>query len=86
LKIRLGFVSNSSSSSFVLSKKELTPNQKKGFSSWVDIHNETFSNMRDDHCIYESTNYFFGQVDYHSGLKEQLTGLVISKDKYDLDG
>jgi len=83
LKNRLGFVSNSSSSSFILPKKDLTLEQIIGFTSWVNIHNE--QRHMDDHFISETTNYFFGSVSFHCGLEEQLTGLGIKEAHYDLE-
>ena len=86
MKTRSGFVSNSSSSSFILSKKDLTLEQIRGFTSWVNIHNSLEYAKEDEHSIAETSNYFFGSVSYHSSIKEQLTGLNISEDQYDLEG
>jgi len=84
VKIRNSFVSNSSSSSFILPKKDLTLEQMRGFTSWVNIHNER--GMDDDNYIIETSNYFFGTVGYQSGIKDQLSGLGIQEDNYDLEG
>jgi len=86
MKTRSGFVSNSSSSSFILPKKDLTLEQIRGFTSWVNIHNEQEYGKGDDHYVLETTNYFFGSVSYHCGLKDQLAGLSIVEDQYDLEG
>ena len=86
MKIRSSFVANSSSSSFILPKKDLTLEQIRGFTSWVNIHNDSEFSKGDDHCILESLNYFFGTVSYHCGLEDQLSGLNINEDTYDLEG
>lgn len=86
MKTRSGFVSNSSSSSFILPKKGLTLEQIRGFSSWVNIHNELEYAKEDDHSVAETSNYFFGSVSYHCSIKEQLAGLNINEDQYDLEG
>ena len=86
MKVRNGFVSNSSSSSFILSKKELTLEQIRGLSSWVNVHNSSSYADGYDHYIRETSNYYFGSVSYHCGLKEQLQGLNISEDRFDLEG
>jgi len=82
MKMRLGFVSNSSSSSFILPKKGLTPEQNKVISSWIHRYN-----MRafDDHCVYETSSYFFGSVSYHCNLEDLLVGLKIPKEQYELE-
>jgi len=85
MRLRIGFISNSSSSSFILSKKELTPEQIKGFTSWANIHNNVYC-AQENHYIVETTNYYFGTVSYHSSLEDQLEGLGIRKDQYDLEG
>jgi len=51
MKIRTGFVSNSSSSSFVIDKKRLTSEQKKAFA-------ELASNRECDFDIIESEDAF----------------------------
>ncbi len=84
MKTRIGFISNSSSSSFILPKKDLTLEQIRGFTSWVNLHNE--AGHTDDHCVNETAHYFFGSVSYRSGLEEQLEGLGIVEDLYDLEG
>ncbi len=59
MKIRSGFVSNSSSSSFVLSKKELSKDQLLKIEEWVGDHNDHSS----DGQLYETKNFIFGQLD-----------------------
>lgn len=86
LKTRVGFVSNSSSSSFILPKKDLTLEQLRAFSSWVNIHNNSNYSIQDGHVIHETNNYYFGSVSYHCGLKDQLLGLGIQDTQYDIEG
>jgi len=83
MKTRASFVSNSSSSSFILPKKELSLEQLEGFTSWVTLHNKT--GHLEDTYINETVNYFFGSVNKHCGIKEQLAGLNIPKESYDLE-
>jgi len=86
LKIRDCFVSNSSSSSFILSKKDISLEQIRGFTSWVNIYNEQEYGDGANNYVTETSNYFFGSVSYSCGIKEQLTGLNIKEDQYDLEG
>lgn len=83
MKKREGFVSNSSSSSFILSKKKLTSIQLEGLSSWVNVYNNSSYGLSES--ITETKNYFFGRVDYLVSIKDQLLGLGIDSDKYDLE-
>ncbi len=85
MKLRTGFVSNSSSSSFILPKADLTLEQLRAFSSWVNVHNNSSYSLQEDHCIHETTKYYFGRVSLHCGLKDQLEGLNIKEDQYDLE-
>jgi len=86
VKTRDCFVSNSSSSSFILPKKDLTLEQIRGFTSWVNIYNEQEFGKDDDHHVTETSNYFFGSVSYNCSIREQLAGLRIEDDQYDLEG
>ena len=82
---RFGFVSNSSSSSFILPKKELTLEQREGFSSWVNIYNNSNYSIQEDTSIMETANYFFGKVSNNCSIKEQLSGLGITGLYYELE-
>ena len=77
MKIRNGFVSNSSSSSFVIGKYFMTQEQIDEFhnlnhqfdvlrdsdDSILSIEfMEYFIEFDDDTCIYEDDNYFYGQI------------------------
>jgi hypothetical protein len=86
MKTRSGFVSNSSSSSFILPKKDLTLEQLRVLTSWINNYNESEYGRDEDHHVQETTHYFFGYVSYHCGLKDQLVGLKINEDQYDLEG
>jgi len=61
MKIRLGFVSNSSSSSFVLDKNGMTNEQIDAIKNWVDKVNY----HNDDTHINESEKHFYGEMSYH---------------------
>jgi len=62
MKVRTGFVSNSSSSSFVLDKCGMTDEQVSGLNKWL----KKVSNEEDDNCITETTKHFFGRISYHN--------------------
>lgn len=59
MKIRQGFVSNSSSSSFVLDKDGMTGEQLKEFRKLLD-------NNEEDTCVFESNKHFHGTVSMHN--------------------
>jgi len=74
MRIRNGFVSNSSSSSFVLGKYFMTPEQIKKFTEFIeteidatdyeyDDENQGFSVDTYIYCSHE--HYFHGDIDYH---------------------
>ena len=71
MKIRQGFVSNSSSSSFVLGKNFMTPEQIKKFSNKLDEINEV--NYGEGY-IFESEYYFHGEVSDHNTLLDEILG------------
>ena len=69
MKIRNGFVSNSSSSSFCLGKYFLTDEQIKEFSYQLDDLNE--GNYGEGY-IDEDKNYFMGTVSYHNEKLDEI--------------
>jgi hypothetical protein len=62
MKLRTGFVSNSSSSSFVLLKSHLTEEQVNRFSEWADCEHNGIAR---EGYVYESKSAFHGELDYH---------------------
>jgi hypothetical protein len=68
MKIRNGFVSNSSSSSFVLLKSTVSDGFIRKFSEWVDVHN----NVANEGYIDESKSAFFGTKSYHDEVPEEI--------------
>jgi hypothetical protein len=82
MKVRNGFVSNSSSSSFVLGKYFMTPEQIEEFKSLIkeidDVKENGFDSpicvtyegevvgYDEDTYIGEDENYFFGDVGQHT--------------------
>ena len=60
MKVRKGFVSNSSSSSFVLDKSDMTDDQIKEF--W-NLRTEC-----DETCIFSSARHFYGTVSMHESI------------------
>ena len=59
MKVRSGFVSNSSSSSFCLGKAYMTPEQVTLFSDWLGKHNKDF----EEGYVFQTGHYFFGTID-----------------------
>lgn len=62
MKIRAGFVSNSSSSSFVLRKDEIPDSLQLRISELVEEHN----NNSNEGYLYESERHYFGDLCHHS--------------------
>jgi len=64
MKVRIGFVSNSSSCSFVLDKKGMTGEQIREFQG---VYHKA-QVQTDDTYIYESEKHFHGSVSMHDEL------------------
>ena len=67
MKVRAGFVSNSSSSSFVIKKKCMDKDDIKEFYEWMEKadYYET---------IGETDNFFFGIIDYSGEFYKYVDG------------
>ena len=59
MKTRNGFVSNSSTSSFVIAKSYMTPQQIKEFIKILE------NNEMDETSIQETKSYFVGEISQH---------------------
>lgn len=61
MKIRQGFVSNSSSSSFCVGKNYMTSEQIKQFQDWlVEMKDELYESY-----IHQGQYYFLGEISVH---------------------
>jgi hypothetical protein len=63
MKIRIGFVSNSSSSSFCIYKKIMSEKQIEEFKNLLEIENRQNG---DETYIEEDGNYFIGNLDQNN--------------------
>ena len=70
MKIRNGFVSNSSSSSFVLCKMDMGDEQMKEFRLVIS----RAERMDGETCIFESARHFHGQISMHDKVVEVYLG------------
>ena len=64
MKVRNGFVSNSSSSSFVIGKNFMTEEQSAEFSKFLNEYHVSGDCLEDTY-IFESPFYFFGEISIH---------------------
>lgn len=82
MKLRLGFVSNSSSLSFVLDKEGLTEQQITAIRKWCT----KARTVNEDHYINETDKHFFGQMSYHNdpSLASIMDKLDIAAHKLDI--
>ena len=65
IKLRVGFVSNSSSSSFVIPKKYLTKDD-------YDTYEQMVFDSRYDEELHESENYIYGRFSNHNGILARM--------------
>ena len=63
MKIRVGFVSNSSSSSFVVDKAVMTGEQIREFVTLIRKHNKE---DYEDGYLYEGKNHYFGEISIYA--------------------
>jgi hypothetical protein len=78
MKIRNGFISNSSSSSFVIGKMFMTPEQLNQFNNWrPQFDSSTFTTINDIRTVddyemeygtilLEADDYFYGEIDNYA--------------------
>jgi hypothetical protein len=75
MKTRPGFVSNSSSSSFVLLKSDMTELQILQMKEWItEYHNKNY----DEGYPIEGKKCFYGEVSNHSMMYEFLEGIDVN--------
>jgi hypothetical protein len=81
MKIRNGFVSNSSSSSFVICKQNLSKKQIEGIQDFL-FKQEISS---EDTCVTETSKHFFGTISQHvdPSMEIILNSLGIPKEIFE---
>lgn len=75
--IRLGFVSNSSSSSFVIPKKYLTEENLEFYRQFA----ETSNNYDDE--LHETSMYIYGRVAYRNVILQKMFKSFVGKEGVD---
>lgn len=79
MKVRNGFVSNSSSSSFVIPKKYLSKDD-------YEIYDQLMWGSDDyDTELHESENYIFGKVSYHNKILQKIMKPYANLEGVDFD-
>ena len=98
MKIRIGFVSNSSSTSFCLAKHYMSEEQAAKFSAWLkdarqrgkeldweDIKGDPNAITSDPTYIFNTRLYYFGEVDINSDMDKVVNYLLsigVDNDKF----
>jgi len=73
MKVRLGFVSNSSSSSFVIAKDKMTPTQIEKFGDWLaEYQKDCYEGW-----IFDEKHYFHGEISMHANVSKIIKELGI---------
>ena len=80
MKVRLGFVSNSSSSSFCIYKKLMSEKQKEEFKKIVSRADE--DDIYGEMYVEEIGDYFIGSMSNHSTLITDYLGKNFAKNEY----
>jgi len=77
MKIRIGFVSNSSSSSFCIYKKLMTSKQIEEFREILNRSEKDYET-----CIGEDGNYFIGTLSMHDDITSEYIRKNFKRDDY----
>jgi hypothetical protein len=81
MKIRTGFVSNSSSQSFVIAKCYMTEEQVKQFGDWLSKMQDADEPLYETY-IDENDYYFMGEKSQHEGRITEFLNKIGIDQKY----